>query len=154
MDWLWTGVLKMALRVQYYGSGTMVTEDQKDRFPFPKPRNYPGVRFDCSVYDMAKIPLGQFASNETYFHLLCLGYNLVNWWKRLCLPPEYHAMTLGTLRPRLFMLPAEFVGLSQGQILRFPPVLPEKQLSTGPGNGSPARAQELQDRSGAPRGLS
>ncbi len=57
----------MALGVQYDGSGTMVTEDQKDRFPFPTSRNYPAVRFDCSAYDMAKIPLGQFAANEAYF---------------------------------------------------------------------------------------
>ncbi len=79
-------------------------------------------------YPLAKIPTGQFAANEAYFHLLSLGYNLVNWWKRLCLPPEYHAMTLGTLRPRLLMLPAEFVRLSQGQVLRFPPVLPEQAV--------------------------
>jgi hypothetical protein len=77
-------------------------------------------------YPLAKIPTGQFAANEAYFHLLLLAYNLVNWYKRLCLPVQYHAMTLGTLRPRLLMLPAEFVRLSQGQTLRFPPVLPEQ----------------------------
>lgn len=77
-------------------------------------------------YPLAKIPTGQFAANEAYFHLLLFAYNLVNWYKRLCLPPQYHAMTLGTLRPRFLMLPAEFVRLSQGQTLRFPPVLPEQ----------------------------
>ncbi len=77
-------------------------------------------------YPLAKIPTRQFAANEAYFHLLLLAYNLVNWYKRLCLPAQYHAMTLGTLRPRLLMLPAEFVRLSQGQTLRFPPVLPEQ----------------------------
>ena len=77
-------------------------------------------------YPLAKIPTSQFAANEAYFHLLLLAYNLVNWYKRLCLPVQYHPMTLGTLRPRLLMLPAEFVRLSQGQTLRFPPVLPEQ----------------------------
>jgi hypothetical protein len=77
-------------------------------------------------YPLAKIPTGQFAANEAYFHLLLFAYNLVNWYKRLCLPVQYHAMTLGTLRPRFLMLPAEFVRLSQGQTLRFPPVLPEQ----------------------------
>lgn len=77
-------------------------------------------------YPLAKIPTSQFAANEAYFHLLLLAYNVVNWYKRLCLPAQYHAMTLGTLRPRLLMLPAEFVRLSQGQTLRFPPVLPEQ----------------------------
>jgi hypothetical protein len=77
-------------------------------------------------YPLAKIPTSQFAANEAYFHLLLFAYNLVNWYKRLCLPARYHAMTLSTLRPRLLMLPAEFVRLSQGQTLRFPPVLPEQ----------------------------
>lgn len=79
-------------------------------------------------YPLAKIPTGQFAANEAYFHLLLFAYNLVNWYKRLCLPTEYHVMTLGTLRPRLFLLPAEFVRLSQGQTLRFPPALPEQAV--------------------------
>ncbi len=77
-------------------------------------------------YPLAKIPTGQFAANEAYFHLLLVAYNLVNWMKRLCLPAAYHTMTLSTLRPRLFMLPAEFVRLSQGQTLRFPSALPER----------------------------
>jgi len=79
-------------------------------------------------YPLAKIPTGQFASNDAYFHLLLVAYNLVNWMKRLCLPATYHAMMLSTLRPRLFMLPAEFVRLSQGQTLRFPSVLPERAV--------------------------
>ena len=53
-------------------------------------------------YPLAKIPTAHFAANEAYFHLLLFGYNLMNWWKRLCLPPAYHTMTLGTLRPRFF----------------------------------------------------
>ena len=77
-------------------------------------------------YPLAKIPTGQFAANEAYFHLLLVAYNLVNWMKRLCLPPAYHTMMLSTLRPRLFMLLAEFVRLSAGQTLRFPSVLPER----------------------------
>ncbi len=79
-------------------------------------------------YPLAKIPTAQFAANEAYFHLLLFAYNLVNWMKRLCLPAAYHAMMLSTLRPRLFMLPAEFIRTSQGQMLRFPPALPEQAL--------------------------
>lgn len=76
-------------------------------------------------YSLAKIPTGHYAANEAYFHLLLLGYNLMNWWKRLCLPPAYHTMTLGTLRPRFLWLPAEFARLSEGMTLRFPPALPD-----------------------------
>lgn len=71
-------------------------------------------------YPLAKIPTSQFAANEAYFHLLLLTYNLMNWFKRLCLPVEYHAMTLGTLRRRLLMIPGEFVHTRQGPTLRLP----------------------------------
>lgn len=76
-------------------------------------------------YPLAKIPTGQFAANGACFHLLLFGYNLVNWWKRLCLPPSCHHMTLGTLRLRFFWLAAEVVRLSQGLTVRFPPALPD-----------------------------
>ena len=46
-------------------------------------------------YPLAKIPTHQFADNEAYFHLLLFAYNLVNWFKRLCLPEEYHSTTTG-----------------------------------------------------------
>ncbi len=71
-------------------------------------------------YPLAKIPTGQFAANEAYFHLLLFAYNLMNWTKRLCLPTEYHSMTLGTLRRRLLMIPGEFVRTAQGSVLRIP----------------------------------
>lgn len=79
-------------------------------------------------YPLAKIPTSQFAANEAYFHLSLFAYNLVNWYKRCCLPAAYHAMMLNTLRPRLLMLPAEFIRTNQGQVLRFPPALPEQIL--------------------------
>lgn len=77
-------------------------------------------------YPLAKIPTGQFAANEAYFHLLLFAYNLMNWFKRLCLPPEYHSITLGTVRRRLLMIPGEFVHTRQGPTLRIPS-LPSEQ---------------------------
>lgn len=71
-------------------------------------------------YPLAKIPTGQFDANEAYFHLLLFAYNLINWFKRLCLPAEYHATTLGTLRRRLLVIPGEFVHARQGRTLRLP----------------------------------
>jgi hypothetical protein len=72
-------------------------------------------------YPLAKIPTNQFAANEAYFHLLLLAYNLVNWMKRLCLPPAYHAVTLETLRRRLLMIPGELVDTGTRPVLRLPP---------------------------------
>ena len=40
-------------------------------------------------YALGSIPTRHFFANETYFHLLLLAYNLVNWFKRLCLPARF-----------------------------------------------------------------
>ena len=39
-------------------------------------------------YAPGSVPTQHFFANEIYFHLLLLAYNLVNWFKRLCLPPR------------------------------------------------------------------
>ena len=79
-------------------------------------------------YPLAKIPTHQFAANEAYFHLLLFAYNLVNWFKRLCLPDEYHSTTLGTLRRRLLMIPGQLVQTRQGPTLRIPSSPSERGL--------------------------
>ena len=58
-------------------------------------------------YALGSIPTRHFFANETSFHLLLLAYNLVNWFKRLCLPPELQAATLQTLRQRILLMPAQ-----------------------------------------------
>src|SRR6266436_4535714 len=45
-------------------------------------------------YALGHIPGHHFLANETYFHLMLLAYNLTNWFKRLCLPPEFQNATL------------------------------------------------------------
>lgn len=46
-----------------------------------------------------------FFANETYFHLVLLAYNLINWFKRLGLPPEFQSATLQTLRHQVLLMP-------------------------------------------------
>lgn len=58
-------------------------------------------------YALGAIPTRHFFANETYFHLLLLAYNLINWFKRLCLPPEFQNATLQTLRERVLLMPAQ-----------------------------------------------
>jgi hypothetical protein len=57
-------------------------------------------------YPLGKIPTRHFFANDAYFHLLLLAYNLVNWFKRLCLPREFQTATLNTLRNRILLMPA------------------------------------------------
>lgn len=71
-------------------------------------------------YPLSKIPTRSFRVNETYFHLLLLAYNLVNWFKRLCLPPALEPMTLATLRTRFFLAPAQLIRTDNRPTLKLP----------------------------------
>lgn len=71
-------------------------------------------------YPLAKIPTQQFRANEAYFHLLLLSYNLINWFKRLCLPDHFRPMTLRTLRAQLLLVPGELVRVDNHPILKLP----------------------------------
>lgn len=72
-------------------------------------------------YAIGSIPTRHFFANETYFHLLLLAYNLINWFKRLCLPPEFQNATLQTLRQQIFLTPAQLVHTGNQWRLNLPP---------------------------------
>jgi hypothetical protein len=71
-------------------------------------------------YALGHIPSHHFFANEAYFHLLLLAYNLINWFKRLCLPPEFHGATLQTLRQQILLMPAQLVRIGNRSRLNFP----------------------------------
>jgi hypothetical protein len=71
-------------------------------------------------YPLAKIPTKHFAANEAYFHILLFSYNLINWFKRLCLPVEVQRMTLNTLRARLLLIPGVLVKSENRPTLKLP----------------------------------
>lgn len=71
-------------------------------------------------YPLAKIPTKHWLANEAYFHLLLLAYNLINWFKRLCLPPQFQRMTLQTLHTQLLLIPAELVRTGNRPLLKLP----------------------------------
>jgi hypothetical protein len=71
-------------------------------------------------YPLGKIPTKYFAANEVYFHILLFSYNLINWFKRLCLPTEFQNMTLRTLRARLLLIPGELIRPDNRPTLKLP----------------------------------
>lgn len=71
-------------------------------------------------YPLAKIPTKHFAANEAYFHLQLFAYNLVNWFKRLCLPKEFQKMTLRSLRAQILLVPGELIRTGNKPTLKFP----------------------------------
>jgi len=71
-------------------------------------------------YPLGKIPTKHFAANEAYFHTLLFSYNLINWFKRLCLPKEFHNMTLNTLRNRILLIPGVLTRPANRPTLKLP----------------------------------
>src|SRR5947209_6316509 len=45
------------------------------------------------AYALGKIPTQDFAANEAFFQIVLLAYNLLNWFKRLCVPPHLQRAT-------------------------------------------------------------
>jgi IS4 transposase len=61
------------------------------------------------AYALGRIPTNDFQANEAFFQIVLLAYNLLNWFKRLCVPPHLQRATLQRLRQRLFVVPAQLV---------------------------------------------
>ena len=71
-------------------------------------------------YPLAKIPTRSYTANVAYFQILLLAFNIINWFKWLCLPEEYHHVTLQTIRERLLSIPARLTKTGNKNMLKFP----------------------------------
>jgi hypothetical protein len=76
------------------------------------------------AYALGKIPTKDFAANESFFQIVLLAYNLLNWFKRLCAPAHLQRATLQTLRQRLFLVPSQLVRPGGVPTLRLAPSYP------------------------------
>jgi len=73
------------------------------------------------AYALGKIPTQDFAANESFFQIALLAYNLLNWFKRLCVPPRWQRTTLGRMRQRFLVVPAQLVHPAGVPTLRIAP---------------------------------
>ena len=71
-------------------------------------------------FALAKIPTNNFLANHFYFHLILLAYNIVNWFKRVCLPQIFRNITLETLRTDFLVIPARLVRSGNRSVLKLP----------------------------------
>jgi hypothetical protein len=78
------------------------------------------VRILKDDYPFATAPTHSFEANALYAELSLLAYNLIIWFKRLCLPQEWQSSTLSTIRHRLLLMPGQFVRAQNIPTLRFP----------------------------------
>lgn len=71
-------------------------------------------------FALAKIPTKNFLANQFYFHLLLFAYNIINWFKMICLPPRFHNATLETIRTEFLVIPARLVKTGNKNTLKIP----------------------------------
>lgn len=86
------------------------------------------IRELIEAYALGKIPTGEWASNQAYFHLVLLAYNLLNWFRRFCLPPSWQRFNLQTIRDRLLLAPAELVRPQGRPTLKMPASFPYEKV--------------------------
>jgi hypothetical protein len=79
------------------------------------------------AYALGKVPTKTWEANVAHFHLVVFAYNLLNWFKRLCVAPEWQRLTLQTLRNRLLLIPAELVRPQKRWILKMPRGYPHQE---------------------------
>jgi hypothetical protein len=71
-------------------------------------------------YPLGKIPTDDWVANVAFFQLLLLTFDVMHWFKRLCLPPEYLTTTLESVRTDFLVLPAKLVRRGHRNILQLP----------------------------------
>jgi len=71
-------------------------------------------------YPLGKIPTNDWVANVAFFQISLLAYNLVHWFRRLCLPKEYLYTTLDTIRSDFLVLPARLTKDGSQNVLTLP----------------------------------
>jgi hypothetical protein len=71
-------------------------------------------------YPLAKIPTEDWVANVAFFQILLFAFNIVHWFRRLCLPREYLYTTLDTIRTDFLVLPAKLTNTGHRNLLQLP----------------------------------
>jgi hypothetical protein len=71
-------------------------------------------------YPLAKIPTDDWTANVAFFQIVLFAFNLMLWFKRLCLPREYLHATLDTVRTDFLVLPALLYKQQNRNVLLLP----------------------------------
>lgn len=79
-------------------------------------------------YPLTKVPSQSYTANIAYLQLLLFAFNIVSWFKRLCLPKEFRYKTLHTIRQDFISIPARLIRTGNRNILKFPIGYPHQNL--------------------------
>jgi len=78
------------------------------------------VRILRDDYPFGTAPTQSFMANALYAELSLLAYNIILWFQRLCLPPDWQSYTVETLRHRLLLIPGVFTRTDNRPLLKLP----------------------------------
>src|SRR6266487_1838037 len=78
------------------------------------------VRELLQYFSLNKIPTQSWVANVAFLQLLLLAYNLVHWFKRLCLPDDYARATVETICNEFLVLPAKLAKHGSRNVLQLP----------------------------------
>ncbi len=76
---------------------------------------------------LGKVPTTRFTANAVHFELILLAYDLVNWFRTLCLGGSWQQARLHTIRREVFMLPARLLRIGNRNVLRLPDTYPHRK---------------------------
>lgn len=79
-------------------------------------------------YPFSKAPTNGFNANALYTELSLLSYNIVTWFKRLCLPEDWQSYTIPTLRHRILLVPGVFTRTNNRPKLKLPRNTPYQEV--------------------------
>jgi hypothetical protein len=71
-------------------------------------------------FSLNKIPTQSWVANVAFLQLLLFAYNLVHWFKRLCLPEDYVGATVETIRNEFLVLPGKLAKHGSRNVMQLP----------------------------------
>jgi hypothetical protein len=89
-------------------------------FYSPRARIEKHIRELAYDYPLTHVPTQDWLPNVAFFHLLLLAFDIVHYFKRLCLTKSYHYKTLKTIRMELLVLPGQLVRTKKQFRLKLP----------------------------------
>jgi hypothetical protein len=90
------------------------------RFYAPRARIEKPIRELPYDYPLAKIPTADWIPTGAFFHLLLFAFDLLHYFRRLCLPPAYRTATLKTIRRELLVIPGRLVNSQNRYRVKLP----------------------------------
>jgi len=86
------------------------------------------IRELLNCFSLNKIPTQEWVANVAFLQRLLFAYNIVHWFKRLCLPEDYLQATVETIRTEFLVLPGNLTKHGSRNVLQLPKDYPHREI--------------------------